>query len=104
MTEPEPLLQIDRTYVRYRGRKLSYFSGCDYFRLATHPQVIAALVQGAKSHGASVAASRMTTGNHPLYGQLEEGLSRFFSAPAALLVGSGYITNMVVAQALAGNL
>jgi 7-keto-8-aminopelargonate synthetase-like enzyme len=103
MMEPEPLLQIDRTCVRYRGRKLSYFSGCDYFRLATHPRVIAALAQSAKRYGVSVAASRVTTGNHPLYGELEEKFSGFFSAQAALLVSSGYITNMVVAQALAGN-
>ena len=35
MTEPEPLQQLDRTYVRFHGRKLFYFSGCDYFRLAS---------------------------------------------------------------------
>jgi 7-keto-8-aminopelargonate synthetase-like enzyme len=103
MIEPEPLQQIDRTYVRYRGRKLSYFSGCDYFRLASHPKVIAALERGARTWGVSVAASRMTSGNHPLYGELEEKLARFFGAPDALLVGSGYATNLVVAQALAGN-
>jgi len=103
MTEPEPLQQIDRTYVRYGGRRLSYFSGCDYFRLASHPRVIAALAQGAKSYGVSVAASRVTTGNHPLYGKIEALLSEFFSARAALLVSSGYMTNMVVAQAVAGN-
>jgi 7-keto-8-aminopelargonate synthetase-like enzyme len=103
MIEPEPLQQIDRTYVRYRGRKLSYFSGCDYYRLASHPRVIAALTHGAKTYGVSVAASRMTSGNHPLYGELEDKLVRFFGAPAALLVGSGYMTNLVVAQALTGN-
>ena len=103
MTEPGPLQQIDRTYVRYQGRKFSYFSGCDYFRLASHPLVVAALNQGAKRYGVSVAASRMTSGNHPLYQQLEERLTQFFGAQSALLVGSGYLSNMVVAQALAGN-
>ena len=42
MTEPEPLQQVDRTYVRFHQRKFSCFSGCDYFRLASHPRVIAA--------------------------------------------------------------
>jgi 7-keto-8-aminopelargonate synthetase-like enzyme len=102
MTEPEPLQQISRTYVRYRQRKLSYFSGCDYFRLASHPRVVAALQTGVKKYGMNVAASRMTTGNHVLYRELEAELASFFAAEAALLVTSGYVSNLVAAQALAG--
>jgi 7-keto-8-aminopelargonate synthetase-like enzyme len=103
MTEPEALQQIDRTYVLFRGRKLSYFSGCDYFRLASHPEVIAALQEGVKKYGLNVAASRLTTGNHGLYRQLEEKLAEFFGAENALLVSGGYVTNLIVAQALAGS-
>jgi len=103
MTEPEPLQQVDRTCVRYRQRKLSYFSGCDYFRLASHPRVMAALQTGVKQYGLNVAASRLTTGNHRLYAELEAELVGFFAAEAALLVSSGYVTNLVVAQALAGH-
>ncbi|PWU19575.1 MAG: hypothetical protein C5B50_06330 [Verrucomicrobia bacterium] len=102
MTEPEPLQQIRRTYVRYRGRVLSYFSGCDYFRMASHPAVAAALKSGLKRYGLNVAASRMTTGNHRLYYDLERRLVDFFAAEDALVVPSGYMTNLVVAQALAG--
>ncbi|HTL57018.1 MAG TPA: pyridoxal phosphate-dependent aminotransferase family protein [Candidatus Limnocylindrales bacterium] len=103
MIEPEPLQQLNRTYVRFRGRKLSYFSGCDYFRLASHPKVVAALAHAAHRYGLNVAASRMTSGNHRLYGKLEAKLTLFFEAPTALLVGSGYMTNLVVAQTLAGH-
>jgi 7-keto-8-aminopelargonate synthetase-like enzyme len=103
MIEPEPLQQIDRTYVRFRQRKLSYYSGCDYFRLASHPRVRAALQAGMKQYGLNVAASRLTTGNHLLYGELEAQLAGFFAAESALLVSSGYMTNLVVAQALAGH-
>jgi len=88
--EPEPLQQIDRTYVRFRGRKLSYFSGCDYFRLASHPEVIAALTGGLGRYGLNVAASRLTSGNHRLYLELEEQLTRFFGAADALVVSSGH--------------
>ena len=103
MTEPEPLQQIERTRVRFRRRKLSYFSGCDYFRLASHPRVVAALRAGVNRYGLNVAASRLTTGNHALYRQLEGELAGFFKAESALLVASGYMTNLVVAQALAGS-
>ena len=102
MIEPEPLQQIDRTYVRFRGRRLSYFAGCDYFRLASHPEVVAALKQGAALYGLNVSASRMTSGNHHLYLALEQALARFFDAPAALLVPTGYLSNLVLAQALVG--
>jgi 7-keto-8-aminopelargonate synthetase-like enzyme len=102
VTESPALQQCDRTYVRFGGRKLVYFAGCDYFRLASDPRVISALLQGAKRYGLNVAASRMTTGNHELYSRLEKSLAQFFGAPAALLVSTGYLTNLVVAQALAG--
>ena len=102
MTEPEPLQQIGRTCVRFRQRKLSCFSGCDYFRLASHPRVVAAMHAGLKKFGLNVAASRMTTGNHVLYGELEAELADFFAAESALLVPTGYMTNLMVAQALRG--
>jgi 7-keto-8-aminopelargonate synthetase-like enzyme len=100
--EPEPLQQIDRTWVYFRGRKLSYFAGCDYFRLGTHPEVLAALSTGLARFGWSVAASRLTTGNHILYQQIEKQLAAFFKADSALILASGYLTNLTVAQALAG--
>jgi 7-keto-8-aminopelargonate synthetase-like enzyme len=102
MTEPEPLQQVGRTHVRFRGRRFSYFSGCDYFRLSSNPEVLRATGAGLKRYGLNVAASRLTTGNHVIYQKLEERLARFFGAQAALLVPNGYITNQVVAQSLAG--
>ncbi len=103
MREPEPLQQVDRTFVLSRGRKLSYFSGCDYFRLSSHPRVLAAMPSGAKKYGLNVAASRLTTGNHVLYRQLETALRAFFDAESCLLAGSGYLSNLIACQALAGN-
>lgn len=98
----EPLRQADRTCVWHRGRKLAYFAGCDYFRLASHPEILRAIHQGLDEHGLNVAASRKTTGNHPLYGELEAEIARFFGVEGALVVSNGYITNLAVAQALAG--
>lgn len=102
MTESDTFEQIDRTYVRFKGRKLSYFSGCDYFRLASHPEVLAAARRGLARDGLNVAASRLTTGNHRLYSELEGQIAAFFAAEDALLVSTGYLTDVVVGQALAG--
>ena len=100
---PAPLRQVDRTHVLYQNRTLSYFGGCDYFRLSSHPAVLTALRAGLEKHGLTVAASRKTTGNHPLYETLEERLAEFFDVPDAVLLSNGYATNLVVGQALAGS-
>jgi len=102
MNEAAPLQQVNRTYVRHRGRTFSYFSGCDYFRLASHPGIHAAVCHGLRRFGLNVAASRLTTGNHVLYRALERKLTRFFGAEGALLTSGGYVTNLVLAQSLAG--
>jgi glycine C-acetyltransferase/8-amino-7-oxononanoate synthase len=103
MNEPEPLQQVRRTYVRFQGRVLSYFSGCDYFRLAGHPQVRDAVVTGLRRYGLNVAASRLTTGNHVVYPALEKQLAQFFGEEAALLINSGYATNLILAQTVTGH-
>jgi len=103
MAELESLQQVERNFVRWRGRKLVYFSGCDYFRLASHPAVLQAAAAGLKQFGLNVAASRLTTGHHKIYEMLERQLADFFQAEDALLLSSGYLTSTVVAQALARN-
>ena len=98
----EPLQQVDRTFVMCRSRRLIYFGGCDYFRMASHPEVLRAAQHGLETFGLNVSASRRTSGNHPLYEELERDLATFFDTKSAVLVSSGYVTNLVVAQALAG--
>ncbi len=102
MTVSPTLQQIDRTYVRFKNRKLSYFAGCDYYRLASHPQVLDAVAAGLRKYGLNVSASRKTTGNHQLYEMLEQRLAHFFGAESATLAANGYAPNLMVAQALSG--
>ncbi len=96
-----PLQQVDRTMVLHRGRKLIYFGGCDYFRLASHPEVLRALREGADKFGLNAAASRSTTGNHVLFGKLETELARFFGVERAALLSNGYATNLAFTQTFA---
>jgi 8-amino-7-oxononanoate synthase len=102
MQEAEPLQQVRRTYIRHRGQTFSYFGGCDYFRLASHPKILKAVGEGMQRYGLNVAASRITTGNHEVYVRLEQELAQFFGAETAVLTNSGYVTNLMVAQSLAG--
>jgi len=98
----EPLQQIDRTYVLWRGRKLSYFAGCDYLRLSSHPFVLKAATKALASVGLNVSASRKTTGNHSVYGGLEAATRRFFNAECAIISSTGYFTNTIASQGLRG--
>ncbi len=102
MKLPLPLQQTDRTRVMSGRTRLSYFAGCDYFRLASHPEVLKAAADGLCQYGLNVSASRMTTGNHALYGKLETALEGFFQAETATLASNGYSPSLIVAQALKG--
>jgi len=98
----ETLQIVDQNFVISGGERLAYFGGCDYYRLSSHPDVVAALRESSAFDGLSAAASRITTGNHPVYLELEKKLARFFGSGSALTVSAGYLANLVVAQALAG--
>src|SRR4029077_630793 len=47
-------------------------------------------------------ASRLVTGNHPLFAALEARLARFKQAAAACVFGSGYLANIGIIPALVG--
>ena len=102
MSDPEVLELVDKTHVVWRGQRLVYFGGCDYLRLSWHPEVRAALELAARKRCISVAASRITTGNDPVYPRLEAELARFFRFESAVLAPAGYMAPLGVAQALAG--
>jgi len=98
----EPLAQVGRIHVQFRGRKLIYFGGCDYYRLASNAHLKKIAMRALQQDGLNVAASRVTTGNHPIYEQLEAALRVFFKVNEALVTSTGYTANLVIAQALAG--
>lgn len=101
--EPPVLRQIDKTYVLHGTRRLSYFAGSDYLRLSWHADVRRAAVRGIREYGTGACASRMTTGNLPVYGELEAALEGFFGVGSATLTSAGYTAPLVVAQALAAD-
>ncbi len=82
----------------------SYLSFCsnDYLGLANHPQLIAALQQGAQQHGVGAGAAHLVSGHGAAHHQLEQELAAFVGKPAALLFSTGYMANLGVVQALVG--
>ncbi len=84
------------------GRTLLSFCSNDYLNLSQHPAVKRAAAKAAEQYGAGAGASRLVTGSHPLYRQLEERLARLKGSEAACVFGSGYLANTGIIPALAG--
>jgi len=96
---PQSIQPVDATHVRYRGRRLVYFGGCDYYQLTRHPHLLKAHAQAVARDGLGTGASRMTTGNHPVHYALEAVLKKFFDCESATVIGDGYLTNIALGQA-----
>ena len=92
----------DGVKVTQNGREYVSFSSNDYLGLAQHPEVVAAGIEALQRFGSGAGASRLVTGNHPMYAKLEAQLARMKKAEAALVFGSGYLTNIGVIPALVG--
>ena len=74
----------------------------DYLGLSQHPDVKDAAVNAVLEYGVGAGASRLVTGNHPLYEQLESLLANIKGTEAALVFGSGYLANLGVPPVIAG--
>ena len=92
----------DDLWVERDGRRLLSFSCNDYLGLSQHPALKAAAIAAIERHGVGAGASRLVTGNHPLYAELEQRLARLKGTEAACVFGSGYLANAGIAPALVG--
>jgi 8-amino-7-oxononanoate synthase len=95
-------LREDGIWVERGGRQLLSFSCNDYLNLTQHPAIKQAAIAAIEEYGAGSGASRLVTGNHPLYAQLEARLAQFKRAEAACVFGSGYLANTGIIPVLAG--
>ena len=92
----------DGVWVERGGRRLLSFSCNDYLNLSQHPTIKAAVMTAVQEYGAGAGASRLITGNHPLYAELEARLAGMKQTEAAVVFGSGYLANAGIAPVLVG--
>lgn len=86
----------------FEGEEWLNLASNDYLDLARHPRLKTAAAVAAEQFGAGATASRLVTGTLPLHEELERALAQHKGYPAALLFGSGYMTNAGVIPALVG--
>jgi 8-amino-7-oxononanoate synthase len=94
--------RLDGIWAVRNGRRLLSFSCNDYLNLSQHPAVKAAAIGALQHYGSGSGASRLVTGNHPLFGGLEARLARLKQTEAACVFGSGYLANIGIIPALVG--
>src|SRR5262245_40348952 len=95
--------RTDGVWMQRDGRDVLSFSCNDYLNLSQHPAVKAAAIAAIEQYGVGSGASRLVTGNHPLYAELEARLARPKGTEAACGFGSGYLANAGIIPALVGS-
>lgn len=92
--------------VTVAGRQLKAFCSNDYLGFANHPQLIAAMAEGAERYGVGSGASHLISGHSLAHDLLETELARTQSEhindARALFFCTGYLANITAITALAG--
>lgn len=92
----------DAIWITRGGRRLLSFSCNDYLNLSQNLEIVEAAIAATRRFGVGACASRLVTGNHPLYAELEESLATAKGTQAACVFGSGYLANAGIIPVLAG--
>jgi len=82
------------------GKKVLMFSSNNYLSLSIHPKVIQAAVDATKKYGTGSGGSRLLSGNLEIHRELEEKIAEFKGGEDAIVLPSGYSTNIGVISAI----
>lgn len=99
------LADLERQHgLRALGRHAGVdFSSNDYLGLAADPRLRQALLQGVEEcKQAGSTGSRLLSGDHPMWSELEAEFAQFAGTEAALFFNSGYAANTGLLSALPG--
>lgn len=91
-------------YILKDGQRMLNLSSNDYLGLAADRACYADFLQGVSAQDLlpSSSSSRLLTGNHPVFDELETTLAHLYHAESALTFNSGYDANTGILPALAG--
>lgn len=104
LTVTDPVRDIgEGAIVERNGKRLLNFSSNDYLGLNHHPALAKAAIAAIERYGVGSGASRLVTGNHPLFQELEARLAKLKGSDDAVVFGSGFLTNSGVIPTLVGD-
>ncbi len=82
------------------GKKVINLTSNNYLCLATHPKVKKAAIDATEKYGVGTAAVRTIIGTMTMHERLESRLAEFKGTEAAVVLQSGFSTNVAVCQSL----
>lgn len=83
-------------------REVMIWCSNDYLAMGGHEQVIDAVTQAARKHGAGAGGTRNISGNHHPIVELETELADLHGKAAALAFTSGWVSNLAAISTIAG--
>ncbi len=101
---PPPVTARRGKYIELDGKPLMNLSSNDYLGLGDERALLAGYLEQCIERGYAMtsSSSRLLTGNHPLYGELEEALAALYGRESAMVFNSGYHANIGILPALCG--
>lgn len=93
---------IEGAYITVEGKRYLNFSSNDYLGLGQSDALKDAATRATAEFGTGAGASKLVTGNHPLYKELESSIAKLKGKESAVVFGSGYLANMGTIPCLVG--
>ncbi len=84
------------------GREMGMYASYSYLGLVGHPRINAAAKRAIDRYGTGTHGVRTLAGSLGIHTELEETISEFKHAEAAITYTSGYVTNLTVVSTLLG--
>ena len=97
-----PIQGSEDTEVEIDGRHLIMVGSNNYLGLTHHPKVLEAAEQASRKYGTGCTGSRFLNGTLDIHEKLEAELAEFTGHEAALVMSTGYQTNLGIIQSLVG--
>lgn len=94
--------EVDGVYVTINGRKMLQFASYAYLNLLGHPKIKAAARAALDEFGPGTHGVRVLAGTTRLHVELEQTIARFKKTEEAMVLSSGYVTNLGTIAALLG--
>jgi len=88
--------------VMVNGREMGMYASYSYLGLVGHPRINEAAKRAVEKYGTGTHGVRSLAGTLTIHSELEETISNFKHAEAAITFSSGYSTNLTVVSTLMG--
>jgi 8-amino-7-oxononanoate synthase len=88
------------TEVRIEGRRVIMVGSNNYLGLSADPRVKEAAIKATERYGTTCSGSRLLNGTLVLHEELEQRLARFLGREAALVISTGFQTNLALSAIL----